>query len=154
MADKKITQLTDLGDALASADLFHVVDDPSGTPINKKITAEDVFTNVPSYIGLKQSADSVTAAGAIDVTTAVTTLTTSTADYTATLADGTDGQIKTILYIAGTDTVTITPSNFEGYLDDSTAGSSVTLSRRGATVTLIFKNSNWYIVGGNAYTVI
>ena len=48
MADKKITQLTDLGDGLASVDLFHVVDDPSGTPINKKITAEDVFNNVPT----------------------------------------------------------------------------------------------------------
>ena len=51
MADKKITQLTDLGDGLASVDLFHVVDDPSGTPINKKITAEDVFNNIPSWIG-------------------------------------------------------------------------------------------------------
>ena len=37
MADKKVTQLTDLGDGLALAvDLFHVVDDPSGTPIKKK----------------------------------------------------------------------------------------------------------------------
>ena len=46
MADKKITALTDLGDSLAAADLFHVVDDPSGTPINKKISAENVFNNV------------------------------------------------------------------------------------------------------------
>ena len=28
MADKKITALTDLGTGIASADLFHVVDDP------------------------------------------------------------------------------------------------------------------------------
>ena len=47
MADKKITALTDLGDNLASADLFHVVDDPSNTPVNKKVTAEDVFNNIP-----------------------------------------------------------------------------------------------------------
>jgi hypothetical protein len=53
MADKKITALSDLGDSLAAVDLFHVVDDPSNTPINKKITAENVFNNIPSWLGLK-----------------------------------------------------------------------------------------------------
>ena len=51
MADKKVTALTDLGDNIAAADLFHVVDDPTGTPINKKIAAEDVFNNIPSFLG-------------------------------------------------------------------------------------------------------
>ena len=46
MADKKITALVDLGDSLAAVDLFHVVDGSSGTTINKKISAENVFNNV------------------------------------------------------------------------------------------------------------
>jgi len=74
MADKKVTALTDLGDNIASADLFHVVDDPSGTPINKKIAAEDVFNNIPSFLGLKQASQTITADGstatAVDVTSA------------------------------------------------------------------------------------
>ena len=58
MADKKVTQLTDLGNALASVDLFHVIDDPAGTPINKKIAAEDVFNNMPTWLGVAQVSQS------------------------------------------------------------------------------------------------
>lgn len=49
MADKKITELTALT-SLASEDLFVVVDDPSGTPITKKIAASDVFGNGISFV--------------------------------------------------------------------------------------------------------
>lgn len=150
MADKKVTALTDLGDALASADLFHVVDDPSGTPINKKVSAENVFNNIPSWLGLNQTSQTITADGstatAINVTTAVTEINATSATHSGALADGSAGQIKIILNTStsGSNAVTITPANLAGY-------TTVTLNAPGESVILIFKNSNWYIIGGNGY---
>ncbi len=152
MADKKITQLTDLGDGLASVDLFHVVDDPSGTPINKKITAEDVFNNVPTWLGFNSTSQAITGDGstssAIDVLTPVTEVDATSAGAPCTLVDGANGQIKTIINIStgGTNAVVITPSNLRG-------GSSITLNAPGETVTLMFKNSNWNIIAGHDFAV-
>jgi hypothetical protein len=150
MADKKITALTDLGDSLAAADLFHVVDDPAGTPINKKITAADVFNNMPSWLGFGQTSQSLTSDGStaltIDVTSAVTEVNGTSGTATCSLADGADGQVKIILDTAtsGTYAQTITPTNLRGY-------TSVLLNAEGESVILIFKNSNWNIIGGNGY---
>ena len=152
MADKKITQLTDLGDGLASVDLFHVVDDPSGTPINKKITAEDVFNNVPTWLGFNSTSDTITGDGstssAISVTTPVTEVNATSATAPVTLADGANGQIKIILNVStgGTNAITITPSNLRG-------GTTITLNAPGESVQCIFKNSNWNVIGGNGFVI-
>ena len=152
MADKKITQLTDLGDGLASVYLFHIVDDPSGTPINKKITAEDVFNNVPTWIGLNSTSQTITGDGstssAITLTEPVTEVNATSAASPVTLADGANGQIKIILNISssGTNAVTITPSNLRG-------GTTIVLNAPGESVQCIFKNSNWNVIGGHNFTV-
>jgi len=59
MADKKITQLTALT-SLVDGDLFVVVDDPSGTPVTKKLTA----ANLADYIAATAAISSAIAAAA------------------------------------------------------------------------------------------
>jgi|TARA_B100000214_G_C23474922_1_gene404417 23S rRNA U2552 (ribose-2'-O)-methylase RlmE/FtsJ len=151
MADKKITALTDLGSSLAAVDLFHVVDDPSVTPINKKISAANVFNNIPSFLGLKQTAQTITADGstntAVDVTSAITLINATSATHAGALADGSDGQIKIVVNIStgGTNNVVITPTNF--------SNTSFTLNAPGESAICLFKNSKWYIIGGNGFTI-
>ena len=152
MADKKVTALTDLGDSLAAADLFHVVDDPAGTPINKKISAENVFNNVPSFLGLAQASQAITADASsqvADVTSAVTEVDATSAVGNISLADGSDGQIKTFINVStsGTNNVVITPTNFRG-------GTTITLNAEGETVTCLFKNAKWNIIASHGDPVI
>ena len=152
MADKKITQLTNLGTALAGVDLFHVVDDPSGTPINKSVSAENIFNYIPTWLGLAQSSQAIVADGssatAIDVTSAVTEINATSATHAGALADGTAGQIKMILNTStsGTNNVVITPANLAG-------GTTITLDAPGESAVCIFKASKWYVIGGHNPTV-
>lgn len=152
MADKKVTQLTDLGNALASVDLFHVIDDPAGTPINKKIAAEDVFNNMPTWLGVAQASQSLTADGVAsliaDITSAVTEINATAGTGAVSLADGANGQIKTFLDTAtgGTNAITITPTSLRG-------GNTIALNAEGETVTLLFKNTNWNVIAGHGYVV-
>tara|TARA_B100001564_G_scaffold343844_1_gene340819 strand:+ start:461 stop:922 length:462 start_codon:yes stop_codon:yes gene_type:complete len=152
MADKKITALTDLGNALASVDLFHVVDDPTGTPINKKITAEDVFNNIPSWLGLKDTAQTITGDGststAITVTESTTLINATSGAAPVTLADGADGQVKIIINksTGGTNAVTITPASF-------VSGTTIAISAPGRSVICMFKDSKWNVIGGNGFVI-
>ena len=101
MADKKITALTDLSTGVAGADLLHVIDDPTGTPINKKVSVTNFINNLPSFIGFSNSVENITdgTQAAIGITTALTLLASNGSNTATTLADGTVvGQIKVIVH--------------------------------------------------------
>ena len=151
MADKKITALTDLGTAIADVDLFHVVDDPSGTPINKKISAANVFNNIPSFLGLAQASEAITADASsqvANITSAVTEVDATSATGALSLADGAEGQIKTFINVStsGTNNVVITPTNLRG-------GTTITINAEGETVTCMFKNAKWNVIAGHGFVV-
>jgi hypothetical protein len=88
-------------------------------------------------------------AGAVPVTNSIVLFTSTATGNALTLADGVDGQLLTILYIAeaaGGDTGVLTPANRGGY-------ATITFNAIGDSATLIFTNTRWYIVGTRGVTV-
>ena len=147
MADKKITALTDLGSAIASEDLLHVIDDPSGNPINKRVSVANVFNNIPTYVALDGTAQVITnTTDAVNVSTSITHLNTTGGSHAGGLADGTNGQIKIITMIADGGDSVITPTNLAN-------GSTITFNDVGDTAMLIFTNTNWVVVSNNGCSI-
>ena len=155
MADKKITALTDLGNAIAGEDLLHVIDDPSGTPVNKKISVANIFNNIPTYLGLDGTAQSITGTTAPSVSTSITLLdgASFSSNATGTLADGTNGQIKILVMSTAPSsgrTYTMTVTNFG---TTTTATNQVVFNAQGDAVVCLFTNSKWYIVANVNATI-
>ena len=137
MADKKITALTDLSTAIAGADLLHVIDDPTGTPINKKVSVTNFINNLPSFIGFANSTENISdgTQTALSITHAVTLLESAGSNATS-LADGTViGQIKIIVHDAdgGTSVLAVTDGLGFADLDFADDGDTAMLMWTGTT---------------------
>lgn len=92
------------------------------------------------------SVQSLSGAGAVDVTNTMTSLTTTGASQALTLADGTAGQMKIITHTVDGGSAILTPTTKIGY-------STITFTAVGDSVTLVYTAAGWAVVGSKGVTI-
>ena len=115
----------------------------SSTLVSK--VSADILTN-KTLADLKTSVQTLSGAGAIDLVTGVTEVTTTAADA-LTLANGTVGQIKIIVMKVDGGDGTITPVTFAG-------GTTIAMNDVGDSVMLTYATTiGWVLVANNGCTI-
>jgi len=123
---------------LAGDDEF-VFKDHIQTLTNKTLTSA-------TLTGLFGSVQSLSGAGAVDLTNTVTEITSTGADA-LTLANGTVGQIKVITMIVDGGDATLTPTTFAG-------GTTITFNDAGDSVILVYNTTvGWVAVANQGATI-
>lgn len=126
------------GIALATSPTF--VTPTLGVATATSVATGPVFGTVQALSG----------AGAVNLTTLTTAFTSTATGNALTLANGTAGQLKTIVYVAeaaGADTGILTPTTRVGY-------STITFTNVGDSVTLQYLTQGWAVIGVRGATVV
>ena len=156
MADKKISALTQVSDTdIGADDLLHIVDNPGGTPVNKKMTIGQLFENIPTHLAVDDITTlSSTAANLASSFASALDLSGAGSDIAFTLDDGTDvGQLK-IIYMktapAGSYMADITVESW-GYSSDETE--QIKLNALGDAVICFWDGSKWFPITNHGATL-
>jgi hypothetical protein len=104
----------------------------------------DITGNVTGDI--TASVQSLSGAGAVNVTDMMTSLTTTGASQALTLANGTAGQIKIITHTVDGGSAVLTPTTKIGF-------STITFTNVGDSVSLIYTSAGWAVTGSKGVTI-
>lgn len=123
---------------------------PSTSASIARTDAAQTFTGTQTFAGaIVGSVQSLSGAGAVNLTTLTTAFTSTATGNALTLADGTVGQLKAVVYVAeaaGADTGVLTPTNFGN-------GTTITFNAVGDSVLLQFLGTDWWVVSLNGAAV-
>ena len=154
MADKKISALSQVADAdIGADDLLHIVDNPGGTPVNKKMTIGQIFENIPTHLAVDENAVVTTSATNLASTFATDfNLAGASGNITPTLDNGTDtGQLK-VMYCSSihgsghTATVAITNAASSDF-------NQIVFNAIGETAICFWNGSKWFILASTCATI-
>jgi hypothetical protein len=122
---------------------------PSTNATIARTDAAQAFTGDQTFDNIVGTVQSLSGAGAVNITQLTTAFTSTATGNALTLANGVVGELKTIVYVAeaaGADTGILTPSTRVGY-------ATITFTNVGDSVTLQYFTQGWAVIGVRGATV-
>lgn len=122
---------------------------PSTNATIARTDAAQAFTGDQTFDNIVGTVQSLSGAGAVNITQLTTAFTSTATGNALTLANGVVGELKTIVYVAeaaGADTGILTPTTRVGY-------ATITFTNVGDSVTLQYFTQGWAVIGVRGATV-
>jgi hypothetical protein len=154
MADKKISALSAVADsAIGADDLLHIVDNPGGTPVNKKMTIGQLFENIPTHLAVDDIVTHTATSSTLQNQFCNIFNMSQTSKVVYDLGVGTQtGQLLVFIMsaIGSGGSAAITVSSWGGSTDTT---EQIILDAQGEGCVCMWNGSKWFVIANNGCTL-